>query len=335
MRRLRRPCVVPPTLRPDGAAAKKTEEHRRTKELDPEAKLDFGTDYWNRPDVRGALVAMQWEVCAYCNAGLELDRGDVDHFRPKKPSRDGSHRGYWWLAHEFGNYFLTCRGCNEHKKLERFPLEPGASRTEYATRAGLATERRLLVDPEADPIEEWMRVDCLEEDDGCSVCMRPSCSADAMAAQRVTKTIELFRLNEDIRLRRARIRAREEATERYKAYRQEPIEAHMDKLRRLASRFCSQGMTVRAYLEDLTPEIPLPSPDEELRWLLEEIDKLLYCHARIDDPGDACRRHAEELFWALAVLWKDPPTGTPAAVERWLEKTGWRDVVEPMLRQLT
>ena len=333
MRRLRRPQVLLPTLRAAGPGARKAEEHRQIKERDPDAELAF-RDHWNRPDVRGALYAMHGGVCAYCNAGIEPDRGDVDHFRPKSPSRDGSHRGYWWLAYELGNYFLACRTCNQQRKQEHFPLEPGAIRTEYATRAGTGAERRLLIDPGVDPVEEWLKVDCLDEAQACPVTMRPSCSSDALAPKRVATTIDFFRINQDVRLIRARVRAREDATERLDAYRREPSGARREALCRRASRFHSQGMTVRAFLEDFAPDIAPPSPEEELRWLLEELGALLLHDVQCADRDETCRRQAEEIQWALAVLWKDPPTGTPTQVEQWLDETGWRTSVEPIYRHL-
>ncbi|HSN99582.1 MAG TPA: hypothetical protein VLS89_14910 [Candidatus Nanopelagicales bacterium] len=322
-----------PTLHAGGLGAKKAEELRNIKERDPDARVEF-PGHWNQADVRGALYAMHGGVCAYCNAGLGPDRGDVDHFRPKKPSRNGEHQGYWWLAYELGNYFLSCRVCNEHRKLERFPLEEGALRTEYATRAAVGDELRLLVDPALDPVEDWMKVDCMSEKQPCSVSLRPSCTAAPVAPERVANTVDFFRLNKDIRLVRERILARNEVAELLGEHLGNPTNARREKLRRLASRYRPQGMTVRAFLEDFAPEIALPSPEEELRWLLEEIDELLLLDARCADTDDACTRDAEELRWALAVLWKDPPAGTPALIEQWLDETGWREVVEPKYRQL-
>ena len=71
---------------------------------------------------------------------------------------DEAHGGYWWLAYECSNYFLGCTVCNRTRKKTSFPLLPGATRCTYTTRDTIASEKRVLLDPAEDPVEEWVTI---------------------------------------------------------------------------------------------------------------------------------------------------------------------------------
>ncbi|MGH9719846.1 MAG: HNH endonuclease [Bryobacteraceae bacterium] len=61
---------------------------------------------WNK--AKNALARMSHDKCAYCEGGINSTRTQqVDHFQPKSlfPS----------LAYDWGNYFLSCGGCNGAK----------------------------------------------------------------------------------------------------------------------------------------------------------------------------------------------------------------------------
>lgn len=311
-----------PTLA-TGAGARKRSQHVQVRAQDPHAALDF-PDHWNAPDVRGALHAMQGWVCAYCNRELDYDRrGQVDHFRPKSATRRDFHRGYWWLAYEFSNYFLSCIFCNSaYTKGSRFLLELGAVHFGYEQHAQLADEARLLVDPADDPVEDWIRVDC--RDALCRVVVLASNDRLQLMAK---TTIKLFRLNR-VRL----IRERKEALgNAEKAYDRRDFDA----LRRAASRFQPHGATVRALLTLLDdPDARPPSRDEELAWLLEDIDEMLGLDARLQREGSPGDDSTRELLWMLAVLWKHPPALDSELIECWLDHCGWKPHVEPLYRQL-
>ena len=335
MRRLHRPAVVLPTLVGEGKGAKKAEEHQRERAGDPAKELEF-PEHWNEADVRGALYAMHGWVCAYCQRELpDNDRGDVEHFRPKRGDKGASHHGYWWLAYVFGNYLLSCRTCNTNIKRNRFPIASGTAHITYADRADVDKEARLLLDPVNDPVEEWLKVDCM--DDLCSVRELDACGRDPVGHARAVETIRFFRWNVTRTLIRARIRERDRAQELYREGKTNPRK--LDELRRRASRYRPQGVTVRAFLELFAPEVALPSREEEIRWLLEEIDELLHLDAQClerDLDDETCERQVRELWWALAVLWKAPPPGGDSIlIEQWLQSRGWKSSVEPLLLELS
>src|SRR5262245_16847403 len=108
MRQLRRPSVVVSTLGPNGAGGKK--RAAQILEFERDGKLPSNCPaHWSEPDVRGVLYAMQWRVCAYCAAYIGEVGLTVDHFRPHgRVADDSGHCGYWWLAYDFENYFLSC-----------------------------------------------------------------------------------------------------------------------------------------------------------------------------------------------------------------------------------
>jgi hypothetical protein len=326
---------VLPTLCAHGVGGKKAQAHRDARAKDPAAKLVFA-DHWNEPDVRGALYATHGWVCAYCQCKLPRnDRGDVEHFRPKW-GEDGQTQSYWWLAYEFSNYLLACRRCNSARKGTKFPLAPGAVWVDYANRAALAGEARLLAHPVEDPVEDWMRVEWEDPDrEGqvvANVKVAEGFGKGTLGHDRATETIGFFKLNADRDLYRERRKKLEKATSRHR-------NGDGVAVRRMASRYQPFGIAVRGFLQDVEPEL-LPTPAEELGWLLEEIGDRLkdaqdWLNSHKEDTELALRM-AEELCWTLAVLWKDPPTGDAGrtAVARWLEAKGLKEIVKDLYVRL-
>lgn len=331
MREIWRTGLLVPTLCEHGIGGKRARDDRKAREKDPAAALPF-PEHWNRPDVRGALYAMHGWVCAYCQCKLPRnDRGDVEHFRPKAGDCD-----YWWLAYVFENYLIACSKCNTDRKGSKFPLTPGAMPVDYANRAAVAAEARLLAHPIEDPVESWMRVEWRDPDREGEVIanMRVAAGLDPGSVDhaRAVETIGFFQLNSDRSLYTERRRKLEKAVQQHR-------KGGGDALRCMASRYAPFGVFIRGYLSDVAPEL-VPRPEEELAWFLDDIGE------RLKDASDWCRssaedtrlaeRTGEELCWTLAVLWKDPPTGDAgrAAVERWLEDRGYKDLVEPLVTQL-
>jgi len=102
--------------------------------------------------VKQALFEAQHGKCAFCESKLTATSfGDVEHFRPKgavRQEEDGEKLlpGYYWLAYQWGNLFLSCQLCNQRFKRELFPLTDPSHRARCHTDA-VAAETPLLIDP--------------------------------------------------------------------------------------------------------------------------------------------------------------------------------------------
>ena len=116
-------------------------------------------------DVRRALEKLFNNKCAYCETKFLVGGfGAIEHFRPKAyvEEEDGSitRPGYYWLAVEWTNLFLSCSRCNTTAwydtpngkiklgKGNRFPILRPKKRV--CRRNGEQNEERLLIDPTVD-----------------------------------------------------------------------------------------------------------------------------------------------------------------------------------------
>ncbi len=327
MRSYLRPEVWLPSLHNQTRLGGKAHEDNRTAAGPAERRF---TDYWNRPDVRGALYAMSGRACAFCQRQLPgNDRGDVEHFRPKKKVTEApEHGGYWWLTYAIDNYLISCRVCNSSRKKNRFPLADGAIRTTFDDRDAIAGEQRLLLDPSADPVEDWLRVDWQADLPTMEAGSLPD---DAVVTARVAESISFFRLNSDPSIWKPR---REHLDAAMKALE----EGDVVQARRLANRYQPHGHAVRQMLGEQTAyDLELPTSEEELRWhveaLIEDLKDSLDTLELVPDSSDA-EKLAQEAVYALAVLWKSPPAATPEVVGGWLADLGCGELIEPFLDDL-
>src|SRR5215813_12709777 len=133
MRFFRKPNIIPITLSSTKAGGITAAGLVATYKIGEVPKFDF-PGHWNKPDVRGALIAIQRRTCAYCLSERRYDELEVEHFRPKSSvAEEPTHGGYWWLAYHFQNYHLACRTCNSTAtKGSKFPLL-AAPRVTYET----------------------------------------------------------------------------------------------------------------------------------------------------------------------------------------------------------
>jgi uncharacterized protein (TIGR02646 family) len=324
MRRLQRPFVLLPTLRPGGKGATQADFYvaHRLDAPPPERKFP---SHWNEPDVRGALYSFHGRACAYCQCALPAnDPGDVEHFRPKAI--------YWWLAYEFQNYLLSCARCNRVYKKEHFPLPDGMTHCTYENRHEVDRQTFLLLDPVGDSVEDWLFFNF--EDPICPGM--PTAGLPDEQRLRVDRTIAFFRLNENVRLQRSRYETVNQAMELLDSVRNGD-EGKKEDLQRMASRFAPFGIAVRQMLIRRAPDL-LPQADEELRGLMADI--FLDLREASDqlrrNPGSReNRRLRRESCWALAVLWRHPPPPIPPEfVESCLEVAGWKDAVNPYYAQI-
>ena len=326
MREIGRPTVLLPTLRAQGPGGRQAQKHVEIRSRDASAVLSFPA-HWNNEDVRGSLYAFHGRACAYCGCELPRnDRGDVDHFRPKgSVHEDPGHGGYWWLAYAFDNYLLSCTPCNRHRKRDGFPLFPGEARIRYRDRSRLPQEKRLLLDPASDPVEDWLQVEWRQP-----LCLiAPRAHLTQNQREQVEKTLAFFRINEDYQLVRERNRVRREVFDALDA-------DNRDRARTLAIRFRPHSLVAKQMLAHEAPEL-LPTGEQELAWLLEDTFENLLLALKMmgDGPSDLQKRQAKELLWQLATLWWCPPKGTSSQVEAFLERRQVRSHVEPYLKGLT
>jgi uncharacterized protein (TIGR02646 family) len=253
---------------------------------------------------------MQGRVCAYC--GISSNGLDVEHFRPKGPvDGDENHGGYWWLAYDGSNYFLSCPACNRNRKRSYFPLQRGATRCTYEARRELETELRVLLDPAADDVEEWLTI--APED--VSARLIPHPSLGETERRRVQDAIELFGLNLNPEIRRQRFQVYLEAA-------RAAAEHHCDNLRRMAMRHRSHSLVARIVLQRNAPD-QLPSPELEMRELVDLLwsDLRTMVHEIWDmkaggrAPSAIDKRERRALCWALVALRGDPPVGDSASAD--------------------
>lgn len=250
--------------------------------------------------MRGYLYACQGRVCGFTGAALSAgDRGDVEHYRPKKSVKEApEHGGYWWLAYDVSNYLLANRVSNSTEKSTRFPI--AGTRATFETRDALADEEPLLLNPKVDRVEALFDVD-LDAYEASGVVRVVAREVSA----RVEEHIAFFRLNAWVDLLKERRNAVVKCLEAVEA-------ADWDGLRRLACRFAPQSLVALAFLDRVGERHP--TEEEDLRiWAEELVVELRIVLEVVDIEEPKGERELEERLWALAVLRCDPG-GHPALV---------------------
>lgn len=123
--------------------------------------FDFDSKIYGDKTVKEALIEAQHDKCFLCESKItHISHGDVEHFRPKAAYRqnagDSLHApGYYWLAYEWSNLFLSCQLCNQVFKRNLFPLaNPKARATSH--RKPLDREKPLFIDPSVGDPERFI-----------------------------------------------------------------------------------------------------------------------------------------------------------------------------------
>lgn len=102
--------------------------------------------------LKTALKTAQHSKCCYCEGEIGAHfPGDVDHFRPKaysQQTRSGSriYPGYYWLAYEWKNLYLSCEVCNRVGKRNVFPIADDGVRATSGAH-DLIAEKATILDP--------------------------------------------------------------------------------------------------------------------------------------------------------------------------------------------
>lgn len=103
-------------------------------------------------EVKDKLKHLQNDKCCFCEATVShVAHGDVEHYRPKagwvqKDKDKLTKPGYYWLAYDFSNLYLSCQICNQKFKRNYFPLADAAKRAKTHTDK-LTGEKSLIIDP--------------------------------------------------------------------------------------------------------------------------------------------------------------------------------------------
>jgi len=100
--------------------------------------IDRYKDHWRNDDLIRFLSDISFEKCWYTETKFGGDYQEVEHYRPKKGTKnlDGSehetHTGYYWLAFELSNYRL-CKSRPNRKKGTFFPIVSERCRASIAS----------------------------------------------------------------------------------------------------------------------------------------------------------------------------------------------------------
>jgi uncharacterized protein (TIGR02646 family) len=113
----------------------------------------FDSNIYGHDSVKDALVILQNKKCCFCESRItHISYGDIEHFRPKagfsQDEADLFHKpGYFWLAYDWSNLFLSCQLCNQRYKRSFFPLKNPAKRCKINRSYSIAQEEPLFVNP--------------------------------------------------------------------------------------------------------------------------------------------------------------------------------------------
>ncbi|HEX8069529.1 MAG TPA: hypothetical protein VF546_06235 [Pyrinomonadaceae bacterium] len=165
MIRVTKPSSAPAVLRNRGRKQRRADCASFTRSADDykagRKSFGFDSNIYAHRSVKEALKLAQHDKCFLCESKItHIAYGDVEHFRPKagyrQDDRDTLHKpGYYWLAYEWGNLFLSCQLCNQQFKRNLFPLSnPSARATSHKDK--LDTELPLFIDPSADDPEQFI-----------------------------------------------------------------------------------------------------------------------------------------------------------------------------------
>ena len=122
-------------------------------------KFTFDRAIYAHQDVKRALQRAQRRKCCFCESKIGRE-GQVEHFRPKAASQQSKgskliRPGYYWLAYDWDNLFLSCYECNTLYKRYLFPL---SNPTKRAFHHGISCtiEIPLLIHPSHDNPEDFI-----------------------------------------------------------------------------------------------------------------------------------------------------------------------------------
>jgi uncharacterized protein (TIGR02646 family) len=152
--RIDKPNTAPAKLTKEGKT--KTDSHIQEYNQSPlkyqsgKKKFSFSSSIYGHSSVKEALIQAQHKKCCFCER-LVGDDGDVEHFRPKSAysqTKRGklTRPGYYWLAYDWNNLYLSCSSCNQRQKRNLFPLKDPKTRAQINNN-DILQEDSLFVNP--------------------------------------------------------------------------------------------------------------------------------------------------------------------------------------------
>jgi uncharacterized protein (TIGR02646 family) len=161
--RITKPAIVPEKLQVEGKKKRRAHSQAFTRNPDTystgSAKFAFDDGIYAHKTVKEALISAQHKKCCFCERLIGSD-GDVEHFRPKQAYRQKAgeklqYPGYYWLAYEWDNLYLSCAPCNQRHKKNLFPLVNPAERAANHKQS-ITQEQPLLIDPGKENPEDFI-----------------------------------------------------------------------------------------------------------------------------------------------------------------------------------
>lgn len=201
MIKIKFPEVVPPEIQiwKDEAARISTRVLAAQSIQEKHRLIDQYENHWQSPELKKWLSSLSHDKCWYTETKFGGDYQEVEHFRPKKntKNKDGSinttHSGYYWLAFDLDNYRLCKRRPNA-KKGTYFPVIDERLRASDAT-FDWRDELPLFLDPLDE--EDYLLLSF--DDNGKPV---PAANIENQDIERVQFTIDKYFLDEDVLNRR-------------------------------------------------------------------------------------------------------------------------------------
>jgi uncharacterized protein (TIGR02646 family) len=139
------------------------DEKHSTKSAYSDGKSD------NEDSLKWHLKQIYHEKCAFCEAPLTNERGDIEHFRPKNENEFQGKEcdkkySYYWLAFSWDNMLPSCSKCNG-KKSNCFDIDgtrviynqENIKKLQYTLSEYNEQERPKLLHPEYDTFEDEIR----------------------------------------------------------------------------------------------------------------------------------------------------------------------------------
>ena len=127
-----------------------------------EGKTDFDFDnkIYGHEDVKNLLRIVQAGKCCFCEAKIaHISYGDVEHYRPKagwiQKDEKLNRPGYYWLAYDWDNLFLSCEICNQRHKKNYFPISDSTKRA-ISHAHPVKDESPIFIKPDIEDPEKYI-----------------------------------------------------------------------------------------------------------------------------------------------------------------------------------